>query len=108
MLLIDDFESVAGRTGGLEEASFELQVAIKCLLKNIKSKFTESKDIGLSGVKLPKISVPIFDGKVVNWKSFWDQFDATIHCKTGLNNTKKMMYSQEALKDVPARFVIQL
>ena len=37
LLLIDDYESLAGRAGGLEEASFELQVAIKRLLKNIKT-----------------------------------------------------------------------
>ena len=65
------------------------------------------QDKGLRAVKLPKIRVPTFDGKVLNWKSFWKQFDATIHCKTGRNNTKKLMYLQEALKDGPARFVIQ-
>ena len=106
-LLIDDYESLAGKAGGLEEALFELRVAIKRLLKNIKTESTASKATGLSGVKLPKVSVPTFDGKVLNWKSFWEQFDATIHCKTGLNNTEKLMYLQDALKDGPARFVIQ-
>ena len=107
LLLINDYESLAGRAAGLEEASFEIQVAIKCLLKNIKSESTASKGIALSGVKLPKVSVPTSDGKVLNCKSFWEQFDATIHCKTRLNNTEKLIYLQEALKDGPARFVIQ-
>ena len=31
MLLIDDYESLAGRENGLEEALFELRVAIKRL-----------------------------------------------------------------------------
>ena len=106
MLLIDDYESLAGRADGMEEALFELRVAIKRLLKTIKADSAVDKVKGLSGVKLPKISVPTFDGKVLNWKSFWEQFDATIHCKTGLNNTEKLMYLQEALKDGPARFVI--
>ena len=106
MLLIDDYKSLAGSAGGLEEALFELRVAIKRQLKNIKVKSAEDKDKGLRGVKLPKISVPMFDGKVINWKSFWEQFDTTIHCKTGLNNTVKLIYLQEALKDAPARLVI--
>ena len=38
MLLIDHCESLAGQAGGLEETLFELQVAIKRLLKNIKAK----------------------------------------------------------------------
>ena len=84
----------------MEEVSFELRVAIKHLVKSIKAETAVDKDKGLSSVKLPKISVPASDGKVLNWKSFWEQFDATIHCKTGLNNTEdKLMYLQEALKD---------
>ena len=39
-----------------------------------------------SGVRLPKVSIPTFDGKIQSWKSFWEQFDATIHSKTGLND----------------------
>ena len=37
MLLINDYGSLAGKAAGLEEASFELQVAIKRLLKNVKA-----------------------------------------------------------------------
>ena len=62
MQLMDNYESLAGRLDGMEEASFELRVAIKRLLKNIKPESAVHKDKGLSGVKLPKISVPTFDG----------------------------------------------
>ena len=71
MLLINDFKSLAGRAGVLEEASFELQVAIKRLLKNIKAKSAVDKEKGLGGVKVSKVSVSTFDQKVLNWKSFW-------------------------------------
>ena len=63
--------------------------------------------MGLSRVKLPKLSVPTFEGKVLNCKRFWEQFNATIHCKTRLNDTEELMYLQEALKDGLARFVIE-
>ena len=59
------------------------------------------------GVRLPKISIPTFDGKILSWKSFWEQFDATIHSKAGLNVIEKLTYVQDALKDSPARFMIQ-
>ena len=58
-------------------------------------------------MKLPKVNVPTFDGKVINWKKFWKQFDATIHSKICLNDSAKLMYLQDALKDGPARFIIQ-
>ena len=108
MLLIEDYESLAGRAAGLEEALFKLRVAIKCVLKDIKIESAiVSKEMGLSKVKLPKISVPTFDGQILNWKSIWAQFDATIHSKTGLNDIEKLVYLQDALKDGPAKFVIQ-
>ena len=107
LLMIDDYESLAERAAGLEEVSFEIRVVIKRRLKEINAKSTASKETGLSGVKLPKVSVPTFDGKVLNWKTFWEQFDATIHSKTALNDAEKLIYLQDALKDGPARFVIQ-
>ena len=91
----------------MEEALFEVRVAIKCLLKNIKTESAVSKDKVLSGVNLLEVSVLTVDRKVLNWKNFWEEIDATIHCKTGKNNTEKLMYLQKALKNGPARFVIQ-
>ena len=108
MILIDNYESFLGKAGGLEKASFELRVAIKCLLKNNKTESAVSKGKGLSGVKLPKVSTPTFDGKVLNWKSFWEEIDAIIHSKTKLNDTEKLICLQDALKDGLAKFVIQV
>ena len=107
MLLLGDYKSLAEKATALEEASFEIRVAIKRRLKNLNAESSRSKDTELSEVKLPKVSVPTFDGKVLNWKNFWEQFDVTIHSKTALSDTAKLMYLQDALKDGPARFVIQ-
>ena len=107
ILLMGNFKSLTRRVLlGLEDL-FEIRVAIKCLLKNIKAMSAVDKQKGLCGVKLPTVSVATFDGKVLKWKSFWEQFDATIHCKTGLNNPERLMYLQEALKHGPARIIIQ-
>ena len=75
----------------------KLKVVIKHLLNNIKTESaTVNKETELSGLKSPKINVPIFDVKIVNWKNFWEQFNAIIHSKTGLNDTNKLIYFQDA------------
>ena len=91
----------------MEEASFEIRVAIKRRLKNLNTESSVSKETGLSEVKLPKVSVPTFDGKVLNPRIFWEQFDITIHSKTGFSDTAKLTYLQVAVKNGLARFVIQ-
>ena len=68
------------------------------------------EDVSASpGVRLPKISIPTFNGKVLGWKSYWEQFDAKIHSNPGLSDTEKLtyMYLQDALKDGSAKFVIE-
>ena len=44
MLLIDDYEGLARKVDGLEEALFELRVAIKRLLKKIKTESAVDKE----------------------------------------------------------------
>ena len=55
---------VTRREADLEEALFQLRVAIKHLLKDVKIESAVSKETHLSGVKLPRISVPTFDDKI--------------------------------------------
>ena len=45
-----------------------------------------------SGVKLPKISVPTFDGNLLHWRSFWEQFSVSVHDRDSLSNTEKMYF----------------
>ena len=62
MLLLGDYKSLAEKATALEEASFEIRVAIKRRLKNINAESSGSKETGLSEVKLPKVRVATFDG----------------------------------------------
>lgn len=57
--------------------------------------------------KLPKLEVPTFDGDLLKWKSFWDQFHMSIHDHIDLMNAEKMVYLQNALKDNTARRTIE-
>ena len=58
-------------------------------------------------MKLPKISVPTFDGNILNWAKFWDQFNVAIHSSTQLSDSKKLVYLREAVKDRPAKSAIE-
>ena len=60
-----------------------------------------------SGVKLPKLDVPTFDGNIIHWKQFWDQFSVSIHDRTSLSNAEKIVYLQHALKDGSAKNAIE-
>ena len=53
------------------------------------------------GVKLPKLDVPTFNGDIIHWKQFWDQFSVSVH------NAEKIIYLQHALKDGSARKAIE-
>ena len=58
-------------------------------------------------LKLPKLDVPTFDGKVIHWRSFWEQFDISIHSRLKLSDTEKLVYLKSALKDGTAKGVIE-
>ena len=60
-----------------------------------------------TGVKLPRLDVPVFDGNIVHCKQFWDQFAAAVHRKTTLSNAERTVYLQRALKDGSARNAIE-
>ena len=60
-----------------------------------------------SGMKLPRLDVPAFDGQVNSWNSFWEQFDISIHRRTNLSNTEKLVYLKQSLKDGTAKGVIE-
>ena len=51
--------------------------------------------MGVSGVQLPRIEVPTFDGNILNWQIFWEQFESAI-----------LTYLRDALKDGPARYIV--
>ena len=58
-------------------------------------------------VKLTNQKIIAIYRRPLKLEELWEQFDATIHCKTGLNFIEKLMYLQDALKDGPVRFVTQ-
>ena len=45
-----------------------------------------------SGIKLPDLPTPSFNGSPLKWSEFWDVFDATIHSNPSLSDVQKLAY----------------
>ena len=45
-------------------------------------------------------------GTFINWTTFWEQFTTSIHDRTNLSDSEKVAYLKHALKDGPAKHVI--
>lgn len=56
-------------------------------------------------VKLPKLEVRKFSGKLGEWQEFWDSFESSIHLNDGLLNVDKFSYLRNLLLE-PARSAI--
>ena len=48
---------------------------------------------------LPTIKVPTFSGDILEWSTFWAAFRSSIDSRTELNNTQKLQYLRQAIKD---------
>ena len=51
--------------------------------------------------------MPTFDGSILNWKTFWEQFDVSVHDRSNLTDSEKLAYLRHALKDGSAKTVIE-
>ena len=48
---------------------------------------------------LPTITVPTFNGGIMEWSSFWASFKSTIEDRKELSNTQRLHYLRQAVKD---------
>jgi transposase InsO family protein len=51
-----------------------------------------------SGLKLPKLTLPTFDGNVLNWHEFFESFNGAVHCKS-ISDVEKFSYLRQHLRD---------
>ncbi|KAL9954332.1 hypothetical protein ACROYT_G041854 [Oculina patagonica] len=50
-----------------------------------------------SNLKLPRIELPKFNGDVLKFQNFWDQFEAAVHDNDDLPNVQKFTYLRSVL-----------
>ena len=79
----------------------------KLLSSASSSSDTSTSPPDSNGVRLPKLDVPRFDGKILNWESFWEQFCISVHERANLSNAEKLVYLQQSLKGGSAKGTIE-
>ena len=88
----------------LKSVLFKFKIKIKQLFDDQSA---SSQPSSQPVIKLPKITVPTVNGNILNWTSFWEQFEVTVHSKNNLQDVEKLVYLKDAVKNSPARHVIE-
>ena len=91
----------------LEQTRFDLSLKIRKLLRPVATATAPTLVDALKPVKLPKLDVPTFDGNILNWTTFWEQFDISIHSRSDLATAEKLSYLRNALKNGSAKNAIE-
>ena len=94
---------------GLDKEIFDISIRIKEFLYPHKPPLapTEATPTTSHGVRLPKLDVPTFDGDILNWSTFWEQFCIAVHDRTHLSDTEKLAYLRHSLKDGAAKSSVE-
>ncbi|XP_061173695.1 uncharacterized protein LOC133182864 [Saccostrea echinata] len=58
-----------------------------------------------SNHRLPKLDLPHFYGDVLEWNTFWDSYESTIHCNHTLMPIQKFSYLKAQLRDTAAQTI---
>ena len=106
---LDESDDLLKQHTHLEEIVFDCSLWVKELFQThvpvpamLSTPPSEAK-----GVKLPKLDVPVFNGFLLNWRSFWEQFSVSVHDRSNLSSSEKLVYLQQALKGGPAKSTIE-
>ena len=101
VLDLPDDHVLARKHTAMEALQFKCAHCVKKLLNAHSSKSTVSSSENSS--KLPKLNVPTFDGEVLHWQQFWEQFEVAVHNRSSLSDAEKLVY----LKQGSARSAIE-
>ena len=105
---LEETDSLSTLLVSLEKELFGCSLKMKQLLHaSSHSHDLPTVPLDGKGVKLPKIDVPTFDGNILHWRSFWEQFRVSIHDRSNLSDSEKLVYLQHSLKGGSARNVIE-
>ena len=88
---LDDGDNLIVLHAKLEKLLFSCSLHIKELLSSDPATMPTATN---KGVKLPKLNVSTFDGDVLHWKQFWEQFKVSVHDHSDLFEAEKVVYLQ--------------
>ena len=81
----------------LQRLQFECSHKIRKLMSAI-SKANATVADG-KRIRLPKLDMHTFDGDVLHWSQFWEQFKISVHDQPHLSDSEKLVYLQQAVKN---------
>ena len=58
-------------------------------------------------MRLLKLDVPTFDGSVFDWRTFWGQFQVSVHERSDFSDSEKLDNLQHSLKKGSAKNAIE-
>ena len=105
LMLVPDDDDLSEQKSRLSKGLFDACLKIRYLLRG-QSQSSMPSD-GKGSVKLPKLDVPTFDGNLVNWRSFWEQFSVSVHDRSQLMDSEKLAYLKHALKGGLAKHAVE-
>jgi hypothetical protein len=62
------------------------------------SSSTTTSSRNMNNIKLPKLQLPSFSGRVLEWVSYWQQFEAAVHISDTIPDVTKYSYLLASLK----------
>ena len=98
-------DELLGRHTRVKKLLFDCSHLVKRLL-NAQSGTVLSTPTSTKGTKLPKLEVPVFDGNILRWTQFWEQFCTSVHERSDLTDAEKLVYLQNSIKDGSAKNAI--
>ncbi len=100
-----DAAGLPEREAKLTQDVFGVSLSIKRLLQGRIA--IPPTSAGKGAVRLLKLSVQTFDGSIINWRTFWEQFAVSVHDRSKPSNAEKLTYLRHALKDGSAKHVVE-
>jgi hypothetical protein len=91
---------VYGGVAAIDDALKKLDVPVEQSAKNVSH--SNSSISNNTKVRLPKLEVRKFSGKIQDWREFWDSFESAIHKNEGLSDIDKFTYRRRLVEE-PAK-----
>ena len=97
----ENIESDVSESMGIMEPVHEILAEITLKLENMRFKDSkqsfERGDNKILNTKLPKLEFPVFKGNPLEWQSFYDQFNISIHQNKTLSDIDRFNYMRKYL-----------
>ncbi|XP_064406045.1 uncharacterized protein LOC135351067 [Halichondria panicea] len=92
-ITVDDSDPLNDTIKRQEKLIFDMSVTVKRLLysPSTEALVPTTPETPTRGVNLPKIEIATFNGDLLSWQTFWEQFDVSIHSRRDVSNAKAVI-----------------